>query len=129
MKEKMGKLTVLSSPALSPAFGFFNAYGNTVRKDSVDYVVHLGDYIYEYANGKYGWGNSLGRISLPDKEIYSLYDYRKRIATYRTDLDLLASHQQFAWIPVWDDHGKKPILPSLFFPFFPGTKLLISFSC
>jgi alkaline phosphatase D len=103
-------------------FGFFNAYGNTVRKasrylycfcakhslihfqDSVDYVVHLGDYIYEYKNGDYGWGDSIGRISLPNKEILSLYDYRKRIATYRTDLDLLASHQQFPWIPVWDDH-------------------------
>ena len=34
----------------------------------------------------------------------SLYDYRKRIATYRTDLDLVASHQNFPWIPVWDDH-------------------------
>ncbi|KAJ9666788.1 hypothetical protein H2201_003192 [Coniosporium apollinis] len=85
-------------------FGFFNAYGNTVRKDSVDYVVHLGDYIYEYAEGYYGWGYSLGRVSLPNKEIYSLYDYRKRHATYRTDLDLVASHQNFAWIPVWDDH-------------------------
>lgn len=88
------------------AFGFFNAYGNTVRKDSVDYVVHLGDYIYEYAEGYYGWGYSLGRVSLPNKEIYSLYDYRKRHATYRTDLDLVASHQNFAWIPVWDDHGE-----------------------
>ncbi|PVI04770.1 phosphodiesterase/alkaline phosphatase D precursor [Periconia macrospinosa] len=85
-------------------FGFFNAYGNPVRKDSVDYVVHLGDYIYEYANGEYGWGQSIGRVPLPDKQIFSLYDYRKRIATYRTDLDLVASHQQFPWIPVWDDH-------------------------
>ncbi|KAK0108408.1 hypothetical protein ONS95_003216 [Cadophora gregata] len=85
-------------------FGFFNAYGNAARKDSVDYVIHLGDYIYEYANGYYGWGNSIGRIPLPDREIYTLYDYRKRLATYRTDLDLLLSHQQFPWIPVWDDH-------------------------
>jgi alkaline phosphatase D len=85
-------------------FGFFNAYGNSVRKDSVDYAVHLGDYIYEYKNGEYGWGQSIGRIPLPDHDIYTLYDYRKRIATYRTDLDLLASHQQLAWIPVWDDH-------------------------
>lgn len=29
------------------AFGFFNAYGNVARKDSVDYVIHLGDFIYE----------------------------------------------------------------------------------
>ncbi|RYN90349.1 hypothetical protein AA0120_g6103 [Alternaria tenuissima] len=85
-------------------FGFFNAYGNVARKDSVDYVVHLGDYIYEYKNGDYGWGNSIDRIPQPDHEIFTLYDYRRRLATYRTDLDLLASHEQFPWIPVWDDH-------------------------
>ncbi|KAI0426081.1 PhoD-like phosphatase [Xylaria sp. FL1042] len=85
-------------------FGFFNAYGNPVRKDSVDYVIHLGDYIYEYANGDYGWGDAYGRIPLPNREIHTLYDYRKRLATYRTDLDLLASHQVFPWITVWDDH-------------------------
>ncbi|KAF2966574.1 hypothetical protein GQX73_g7033 [Xylaria multiplex] len=86
------------------AFGFFNAYGNPVRKDSVDYVLHLGDYIYEYGNGGYGWGDAYGRIPLPNREIHTLYDYRKRLATYRTDLDLVASHQMFPWIPVWDDH-------------------------
>ena len=85
-------------------FGFFNAFGNPVRKDSVDYVLHVGDYIYEYKNGDYGWGNSMGRIPQPDREIYTLYDYRRRYATYRTDLDLLLSHQQFPWIAVWDDH-------------------------
>jgi len=92
-------------------FGFFNAYGNPVRKNSVDYVIHLGDYLYEYANGQYGWGQSIGRVPLPNRQIFTLYDYRKRHATYRTDLDLLASHQNFPWIPVWDDHGKhRPIL-------------------
>ncbi|KIX94817.1 uncharacterized protein Z520_09507 [Fonsecaea multimorphosa CBS 102226] len=85
-------------------FGFFNAFGNPVRKDSVDYVIHLGDYIYEYANGEYGWGQTIGRVPLPDREIYTLYDYRKRHATYKTDLDLIASHQNFPWIAVWDDH-------------------------
>ncbi len=85
-------------------FGFFNAFGNPARKDSVDYVLHLGDYIYEYKNGDYGHGQSIGRVPLPDRTIYTLYDYRKRIATYRTDLDLLLSHQTFPWIPVWDDH-------------------------
>lgn len=87
-------------------FGYFNAYGNPVRKNSVDYVLHLGDYIYEYANGEYGWGQSIGRIPLPDRQIYTLYDYRKRHATYRTDQDLVLSHQHYPWIPVWDDHGK-----------------------
>lgn len=82
-----------------PAEGYFNAYGNPVRKESIDYVLHLGDYIYEYQAD-----SSIGRNPLPDREIYSLYDYRTRIATYRTDADLLSSHAKFAWIPVWDDH-------------------------
>lgn len=103
---RRGPLRSLENPYTdrATAFGFFNAYGNPVRKDSVDYVVFLGDYIYEYQNGVYGEGQSIGRVPLPDKEIFTLYDYRKRLATYRTDLDLLASHQQFPWIPVWDDH-------------------------
>lgn len=36
--------------------------GNPVRKDSVDYVLHLGDYLYEYPNGEYGWGQSIGKF-------------------------------------------------------------------
>ncbi|KAI9668654.1 MAG: hypothetical protein M1831_001093 [Alyxoria varia] len=85
-------------------FGYFNTIGNSARRDMVDYVVHLGDYIYEYANGDYGDGTDIGRIAQPDKTLFTLYDYRRRLATYRTDLDMLLSHQKFAWIPTWDDH-------------------------
>jgi alkaline phosphatase D len=86
-------------------FGFFNAYGNPVRKDSVDFVVHLGDYIYEYAgDGDYGYGYSIDRVPEPRHIIYTLQDYRQRHATYRTDKDLLLSHQTYPWIPTWDDH-------------------------
>ncbi|KAK1074574.1 hypothetical protein LTR33_009727 [Friedmanniomyces endolithicus] len=86
-------------------FGFFNAFGNPARKDSVDYVIHLGDYIYEYAgDGDYGYGASIDRIPKPYGVIYTLYDYRARYATYRTDKDLLLSHQMLPWIAVWDDH-------------------------
>jgi alkaline phosphatase D len=87
-------------------FGFFNAYGNPARKDSVDYVIHLGDYIYEYAGtGDYGYGYSIGRVPAPyGKIIFTLYDYRARLSAYRSDLDLQLSHATFPWIPVWDDH-------------------------
>ena len=50
------------------AQGYFNAYGNVNAKDSVDYVVHLGDYIYEYKPD-----SAIGRNPLPDNELYSLY--------------------------------------------------------
>ncbi|KAK5171494.1 uncharacterized protein LTR77_004639 [Saxophila tyrrhenica] len=78
--------------------GFFNSYGNAARKDDVDYVIHLGDYIYEYNT------TSEKRVVQPEVEIHTLYDYRRRLATYRTDEDLLLSHSKFPWIPVWDDH-------------------------
>ncbi|KAK4095850.1 hypothetical protein N658DRAFT_481619 [Parathielavia hyrcaniae] len=80
--------------------GYFNAYGNPARKDSVDYVLHLGDYMYEYEPD-----SSLpDRNPSPNRETYSLYDYRARLGSYRTDADLQLSHGRFAWIPVWDDH-------------------------
>jgi alkaline phosphatase D len=41
---------------------------------------------------------------LPDRQIFTLYDYRERHATYRNDLDLQLSTAAFPWIPVWDDH-------------------------
>jgi alkaline phosphatase D len=50
---------------------------------------------------------SLGRdprASNPPRILFSLHDYRTRLSQYRTDIDLLLSHQKFAWIPVWDDH-------------------------
>lgn len=91
-------------------FGYFNAYGNPVRKNSADYVIHLGDFIYEYAEGEYGYGYSIDRISLPNRQIYTLYDYRKRHATYNNDPDLLLSRANTPWIPVWDDHGRNKSL-------------------
>ncbi|KAF2117010.1 alkaline phosphatase [Lophiotrema nucula] len=81
--------------------GYFNAYGNAARKDKVDYVIHLGDYIYESKKGVLGTDP---RATNPPREIFTLYDYRTRLAQYRTDQDLLLSHAKFAWIPVWDDH-------------------------
>ncbi|KAL6154328.1 hypothetical protein ACJQWK_01973 [Exserohilum turcicum] len=81
--------------------GYFNAYGNAARKDQVDFFVHLGDYIYESTKGKLGQDP---RATDPPREVVTLYDYRTRIGQYRTDDDLKLAHQNFAWIPTWDDH-------------------------
>lgn len=85
-------------------FGYFNVYGMIAERADLDVVLHLGDYIYEYANGTYGDGTDLGRIPEPNKEIVSLDDYRTRYAQYRTDLDLQEAHRQHPFICVWDDH-------------------------
>ncbi len=85
-------------------FGFFNAYQLIARREDLDAVVHLGDYIYEYAEGTYGVGGRFNRVPFPNREIVSLSDYRLRYAQYRTDPDLQEAHRQHPWIIVWDDH-------------------------
>lgn len=85
-------------------YGFFNAYRMVANRADLDAVLHLGDYIYEYAEGTYGEGARIGRIPSPNREIVSLQDYRMRYAQYRTDVDLQEAHRQHPWIVVWDDH-------------------------
>jgi len=85
-------------------YGYFNVYRRIAERADLDFVVHLGDYIYEYANGQYGDGTATGRIPAPDREMVSLGDYRLRHATYKTDPDLQEAHRQHPFIAVWDDH-------------------------
>ncbi len=85
-------------------YGFFQVYRRIAERADLDFVLHLGDYIYEYANGQYGDGASIGRTVAPDHEILTLQDYRQRHATYKTDADLQEAHRQHPFITVWDDH-------------------------
>ena len=77
--------------------GYFTAYEH-MAKESLDMVVHLGDYIYEY-EGKDG----RVRKHLGD-EINSIQDYRQRISQYKMDPALKAVHAAFPWLVTWDDH-------------------------
>lgn len=85
--------------------GYFNVYKEIATRDC-DAVLHLGDYIYEYADGGYANPEMLGkgRHVQPEHEIVSLEDYRMRYGLYRTDEDLQAVHQAHPVICVWDDH-------------------------
>lgn len=84
--------------------GFFNVYRCVANRLDLDAVVHVGDYIYEFENGRYGDGAGLLRIPEPRREAVSLSDYRIRYATYRLDPDLQEAHRQHPFIAVWDDH-------------------------
>lgn len=85
-------------------YGFFNVYRRIAARADLDAVLHLGDYMYEFENGRYGDGTTLNRVPQPAGETVTLADYRLRYATYRTDPDLQAAHQQHPFITVWDDH-------------------------
>ena len=51
--------------------GYFNAYGNIVRKDNVDYVVHLGYYIYKSADGVVGKDDGPMSVAEKDALVYA----------------------------------------------------------
>ena len=84
--------------------GRFTAFRHLAQEDELDAVFHYGDYIYE--------GSSV--VAPDDKrrrvrhhvgdEIYSLDDYRRRYALYKSDPDLQAAHAAAAFLPSWDDH-------------------------
>lgn len=85
--------------------GYFNAYARLAERTDLDAIIHLGDYIYEYADQVYGssaiWND---RPIEPAEELVQLEDYRARYSTYRLDTNLLRLHQQYPFIVVWDDH-------------------------
>ena len=77
--------------------GFYTAYENIAAED-IDFVVHLGDYIYEDGPSSSGVRQHVGG------EPKTLADYRNRHALYKTDGNLQAAHAMFPFIVTWDDH-------------------------
>ncbi|WP_419994155.1 alkaline phosphatase D family protein [Streptomyces boninensis] len=84
--------------------GYFAAYRHLAARADLDAVLHLGDYIYEYATGEYPATDTPLRVVQPTHEILTLADYRTRHATYKGDTDLQALHAAHPIIAIWDDH-------------------------
>lgn len=86
--------------------GFFTAW-RRIADERPDFVVHYGDYIYEYKAIK---PDSDRKVEIarqmpgrPDKCL-TLADFRHRYAIYKLDPDLKAAHAATAFIMSFDDH-------------------------
>ncbi|MGW2085595.1 alkaline phosphatase D family protein [Streptomyces sp. NPDC001880] len=97
VRSRIGRTRTLPAPGDQPerlrfAFvscqswtgGAFAAYRDLAEQD-IDFVLHLGDYIYETANG-------------------SLTEFRRLHQLYKTSPDLRAAHARFPFFTTWDDH-------------------------
>ncbi|MFB7353968.1 alkaline phosphatase D family protein [Streptomyces gardneri] len=84
--------------------GHFSAYRHLAGRSDLDAVLHLGDYVYEYASGVYPEAKDTVRQHEPRHEIVSLADYRTRHGHYKTDADLQALHAAHPVVAIWDDH-------------------------
>jgi alkaline phosphatase D len=100
LPEATEELRVAVLSCASYAHGFFHVYRHVAERADIDLVLHLGDYIYEYADREYGELRGYD----PPHEARTLDDYRRRYRHYRADADLQALHQQHPIVALWDDH-------------------------
>ena len=87
--------------------GFFNAYARIAEREDLDFLLHLGDYIYEAANkppASQTPGADIGRHFEPLHECVTLADYRTRYAQYRRDSHVQRVHHVHPFIATVDDH-------------------------
>ncbi len=90
---------------------------SSIASEKLDFIVHLGDYIYETVGEDFQQGAVESRhdkLKLPDgvykngssgaQYANTLADYRYLYKKYRTDARLQALHERFAFIAIWDDH-------------------------
>ncbi len=87
--------------------GYYTALAH-LAEEQVDYVVHLGDYIYETISSATFQGGPVrpvppfpsGSTTVPQ----NVDDYRHLYKVYRSDVNQQAVHERFAYIQLWDDH-------------------------
>jgi alkaline phosphatase D len=106
-------LTFAFASCQNYAHGLDPAHRALAEEPGIELVVWLGDYIYE------GPGvNADPRIHIrehvPQREIFSLDDYRTRYAQYKLDGQLQQSHAAHPWLITWDDHEFKNNYANLF---------------
>ena len=77
--------------------GYYVAHREMAQRD-LDFVLFLGDYIYESSNPKYRIRTHQGGVPR------TLDEYRARHAQYKGDADLRACHAAHPWVMTWDDH-------------------------
>jgi len=95
---------------------YYHAWKALVEdEDDVDFVLFLGDYVYE-TEGDPAFQNPTDdrHISLPDglelgdeqkfNAALTLADYRALYKQYKSDADLQLAHARFPFICIWDDH-------------------------
>ena len=94
---------------------YFHAWDALLERDDVDFVLFIGDYIYETLGHLAGELPVERTVELPDGlelddpikgkvAARTLADYRALYRAYRADPDLRAMHARFPVVALWDDH-------------------------
>lgn len=88
--------------------GYYGVYDFIAKDSSIDFVVHLGDFVYESTGDKSFQANKYDdrKIKLPSESGYAsnLDDYRHIYRRYRQDEYLTTCLESHTWIMTTDDH-------------------------
>jgi alkaline phosphatase D len=103
--ESLDKIKFAVLTCQDYANGYYGAFAHLAQETDVDFVIHLGDFIYETA--------ATSNSTYPDRLIilpsgapvsFGLEDYRAIYRTYRSDSFMQRAMEQHTWIMIWDDH-------------------------
>lgn len=88
--------------------GYYGALNQVAEDDSIDFVVHLGDFIYESVGDprfqELPFEDRLIQLPSGAAVAMDLEDYRHLYKTYRSDLNLQRAMELHTWIISTDDH-------------------------
>lgn len=85
-----GRLRLAATTCTNPAEGVLNSLDRLSELPTLDAVVHLGDYVYEFSASAEG-------------SAHTLEHYRARYAHWRGLAPQIDAHRAHPWIVVWDD--------------------------
>jgi alkaline phosphatase D len=101
----VAQLRFVSAGCQSWEGGFYTAW-RRIAEEELDFVIHYGDYIYEQGyRATWPNGQPVARPMPRDQAVcFTLTDYRRRYALYKSDPDLKAAHAACPFFVSFDDH-------------------------
>ncbi len=114
--SQVGRCRTLPHPASAPALlkfgvvncqafsgGYYGAYHHLAEED-VDFVLHLGDVIYEYARTDGPYPDRTVELPSGADVAVDLADFRYLYRRYRSDAFMREALARHTFIFIWDDH-------------------------
>ena len=100
--QQVSRLRFAAAACQHWMYGNWAAYHRMADED-LDFVLHLGDYIYEAPSSSQAAVRQKVR-DVPIDVPKTLADYRRMHSWYKTDPAIQSAHSAFPWIAIWDDH-------------------------
>ena len=98
--EEAGQCSFVTASCQHWEQGYYTAYDH-MADERIDFVIHLGDYIYDVSYGGV-------RTHEPKDRPTTLEDFRSRHAQYKMDRILQRAHARFPFFVVPDNHDALP---------------------